>query len=159
MASVFSDTVRAKARQISTMTSIILASPRGDREIMHASSTYSIPHTAQRKQSITGSVPIDIVVFFRCTSSARMTVSSLNLWRTTVSTTAKKMLDKNRDSTHPSRSPCSISNQSKQTPSSGHTKALIPSWNCRMTAILCGGTPMRVSTCHRWVRSTVSQAF
>ena len=33
----FADTVNAKARQTSTMTSIILASPSGDRETMQAS--------------------------------------------------------------------------------------------------------------------------
>ena len=85
--------------------------------------------------------------------------SSLNLWRTTFSTAAKKMLNNIVDKTHPCRSPCSASNQSEQTPSSDRTQALIPSWNCRMTAIICGGTPMRVSTCHRRVRSTVSYAF
>ena len=43
----FADTVMAKARQTSTMTSIILTGPRGDRETMQASSAYSIyptPH-------------------------------------------------------------------------------------------------------------------
>ena len=88
-----------------------------------------------------------------------MAGSSLNLWRTTVSTAAKKMLNNSGDSTHPYRSPCSISNQSEQTPSSGRTQVLIPSWNYWMTAIICGGTPMRVSSCHRRVRSTVSYAF
>ena len=88
-----------------------------------------------------------------------MAGSSLNLWRTTVSKTAKKMLNNSGDSTHPCRSSCSTSNQFKQTPSSGHTQALIPSWNCWMTAIICGGTPMRVSTCYKRVRSTVSYAF
>ena len=88
-----------------------------------------------------------------------MAGSALNLWRTTVSTAAKKMLNNSGDSTHPCRSPCSTSNQSEQTPSSGRTQALIPSWNCWMTAIICGGTPMRVSACHRRVRSTVSYAL
>ena len=37
----FADTVSAKARHTSTMTSIILASPCGDRETMQASSAYS----------------------------------------------------------------------------------------------------------------------
>ena len=44
----FADTVNAKARHTSTMTSIILASPCGDRETMQASSAYSMPHTARR---------------------------------------------------------------------------------------------------------------
>ena len=80
-------------------------------------------------------------------------------WRTTFSTAANKMLNNSGYNTHPCRSPCSTSNQSEHTPSSGRTQALIPSWNCRMTAIICGGTPMRVSTCHKRVRSTVSDAF
>ena len=67
-----------------------------------------------------------------------MAGSSLNLWRTTFSTAAKKMLNSSGDNPRPCRSPCSTSNQSKQTPSSGRTQALIPSWNCRMTAIICG---------------------
>ena len=74
-------------------------------------------------------------------------------------TAAKKMLNNSGDSTHPCRSPCSTSNQSEQTPSSGCTQALILLWNCWMTAMICGGTPMRVSTCHSRVRSTVSYAF
>ena len=40
----FTDTVKAKARQTSTMTYIILVSPCGDRETMQASSTYNMPH-------------------------------------------------------------------------------------------------------------------
>ena len=44
----FADTVRAKARQSSTMTSIILASPRGYREAMQVSFAYGAPHTARR---------------------------------------------------------------------------------------------------------------
>ena len=44
----FLDTVRAKDRETSTMTSIIFASPRGDRESMQASSAYSIHHIARR---------------------------------------------------------------------------------------------------------------
>ena len=43
----FACTVKAKARQISTTTSIILANPCGDREAILASSAYSIPHTAR----------------------------------------------------------------------------------------------------------------
>ena len=123
----FADTVNAKARHISTMTSIILASPCCDRETMQASSAYSMPHTARRTSSIAGSGPIDVRGSFRCTSSARMAGFSLNLWRTTVSTAAKKMLNNSGDSTHPCRSQCSTPNQSKQTPSSGRTQALIPS--------------------------------
>ena len=72
----FADTVKAKARQSSTMT-------------MQASSAYSMPRTARRRTySIAGSGPIDIGDPFRCSSSARMTVSSLDLRRTTVSTAA-----------------------------------------------------------------------
>ena len=153
----FADTVNANARQTCTITSIILASPCGDRETMQASSAYSMPYTVRRTtRSIAGSRPIDVEGSFRCTSSARMAGSSLNLWRTTFSTAAKKMLNSSGDNTHPCRSPCSTSNQSEQTPSSGRTRALIPSWNCQMTVIICGGTPMRVSTCHRRGRSTVS---
>ena len=44
----FADTVNAKARQTSTMASIILASPCGDRETMQPSSVYSMPHNARR---------------------------------------------------------------------------------------------------------------
>ena len=83
-----------------------------------------------------------------------MTESSLNLWRTTVSTAAKKILNNSGDSMHPCRNPRSISNQSEQSRPSSCTQAL-----CWMTAIIRGGTPMRVSTCHRMVRSTVSYAF
>ena len=152
----FADMVNANARQTSTITSIILASPCGGRETMQASSAHSMPQTARRTSSIASSDPIDVEGFSRCMSSARMAGSSLNLWRTAFSTTAKKMLNKSGDNTHPCRNPCSTSNQSEKTPSSGRTQALIPSWNYRMTAVICGGTPMRVSTCHRRVQSTVS---
>ena len=84
------------------MTSIILASPCDDREtLQQASSAYSMPHTARRTWSIAGSGPIDVGGSFRCTSSARMAGSSLNLWTTTASTAAKKMLNNSGDSTHP----------------------------------------------------------
>ena len=85
-------------------------------------------------------------------------MSLLNLWRTTVSTAAKTMLTNSESSTHSCCSPCSTSKQLEQKPRSGRTQTLIPSWNCSMTAIICGGTPMRVSTCHRRVRSTASYA-
>ena len=77
----FADTVRANAWQTSTMTSIILASPCGDRETMQASSAYNIPYTARRTSSIiVGSGSVDAIGgSSRCTSSARMAVSSLNL--------------------------------------------------------------------------------
>ena len=156
---LFADTVNAKARHTSTMTSVILASPCGDRETMQASSAYSMPHTARRTESIAGSGPIDVGGSFRCTSSVRIVGSSLNLWRTTVSTAAKKMLNNSGDSTRPCRSPCSTSNQFEQTPSSGRTQALTPLWNCWMTANICGSTPMRVGTCRRRMRSAVSYAF
>ena len=120
----------------------------------HPRTACPTPH-GERSQSIAGSGPIDVEGSFRCTSSARMAGSSRNLWRTTFSTAAKKMLNSSGDNTHPCRSPYSTSNQSGQASSLGRTQALIPSWNCRMTAIICGGTPMRVSTCHRRVRSTV----
>ena len=81
------------------------------------------------------------------------------LWRTMVSMAAKKMLNNSGYSTHPCRGPCSTLNQSEQTPLLGRTQALIPSWNCWMATNIYGGTPMRVSTCHRRVRSTVSYAF
>ena len=54
----FADTVNASARQTSTITSIILASPCGDRETMEVSSAYSITHTARRTWSKAGSGPI-----------------------------------------------------------------------------------------------------
>ena len=117
----FADKVNAKNRQTSTMTSIILASTCGDRETMQASSAYSIPHNARRLQSIACSGPIDVGGLLRFTSSARMAVSSLSLWRTMVSTAAKNMSNNSRDSTHPYRSPCSTSKKSEQTPSSGRT--------------------------------------
>ena len=47
----FSDTVKPKAQNISTITAIILASPPGDLEMILASSAYSIPHTALRTRS------------------------------------------------------------------------------------------------------------
>ena len=118
-----------------------------------------MPHTARRTWSIAGSGPTDVEGLFRCTSSARMAGFSLNLWRTTLSMAAKKILNNSGDNTHPCRSPYSTSNQSEQTPSSGRTQALISLWNYRMTAVVCGGTPTRVSTCHRTVLLTVSQAF
>ena len=74
----FADTVnKVKARQTSTITVIILASPYGDHETMQASSAYSIPHTARRTYVIAGSGPVDVDGSFRYTSSVRMTVSSL----------------------------------------------------------------------------------
>ena len=88
-----------------------------------------------------------------------MTVFSRNLWRTTVGAAAKEILNNSGNSTHPCRSPCSTSNQSQQTPSSGRTQALIPSWSGSMIAIICCGTPIRLSTCHRRVRSTGFYAF
>ena len=87
----FADTVNAKARQTSLMTFIILASPCGDRETIQASSAYSMSHTARRTQSIAGSGPIDVDGFFRCTNSTKVAGSYLNLWRTMLSTAAKKM--------------------------------------------------------------------
>ena len=44
----FSETVRPNAPQNLTITAIISSNPRGDRDAMHASSAYSIPHTARR---------------------------------------------------------------------------------------------------------------
>ena len=156
---LFADMVKAKARRTSTITSIILAIPCGDRESMQASSTSSMPHTARRTKSRVGSGPIDVEGSFRCTSSARMAGSSLNLWRTTFSTAARKMFNNSGNNTHPCRSPCSTSNQSDQTPPLGRTQALISSRKFRVTAIINTGSPMRVSTCHKRVRSTVSYAF
>ena len=43
-----------------------------------------------------------------------MAGSSLNLWNTTSSTAAKKMLNSSEDNTHPCRSSCSTSNQSSR---------------------------------------------
>ena len=151
----FVDMVNAKARQ-TTMSSTILASPCRNRETIQASSAYSMSHTARRTLAIAVSGPDDVCSSFRCIRSARMTVSSLNLWRKTVSTTAKNILNNSEDGTYPYRSPCSTSNKSEQTPSSGRIQVLIPSWNCWITAIIRGGTPMRVSTCHRRMRPTVS---
>ena len=96
----FADAVKAKARQISTMTSIIILNPCGDRKTMQASSEYSMPHTARRTWFIVGSGPIDVGVSFRCTSSAKMTVCLLNLCRTMVSTAATKMLNNSGNSTY-----------------------------------------------------------
>ena len=152
----FADTVNAKTRQSSTMTSIILSEPL--RRSRNCAGVIRVQHAPHRTMTMAGSSPIDIGGSFRYTSSARMTVSLLNLWRTTVSTTAK-MLNNSGDSTHPCRSPCSTSNQSEQTPSSGRIQALNPYWKCWVTASICGGTPMQVSTYHRRVRSTVSYAF
>ena len=87
-----------------------------------------VPVLRENGTKISPTGPIDVVGSFRCTSSARMAGSSLNLWRTTFSTAAKKMLDNSGDNTHPCRSHCFTSNQSEQTPSSGRTQALIPSW-------------------------------
>ena len=109
----FADTVKAKDRQTSTMTSIILASPCGDRETMQASSAYSLPYTARRTSPIAGSGPIDVGGFFKGTILARMTVSSLNGRRTTIRTPARKSMNYSRDSTHPCRSSCSPSNYSE----------------------------------------------
>ena len=44
----FADMVNAKARQTSTIISIILANPYVDRKPMQASSAYSMPHAARR---------------------------------------------------------------------------------------------------------------
>ena len=80
----FSVTFRAKARQTSMITSITLASPRGDREAMQASSAYNIPHTGGhttyiiRRLHVAGSKPIDFGGSIRSTSSVEMPVSSLN---------------------------------------------------------------------------------
>ena len=119
---VFTDTVRAKARQTSTMTSIILASSYGDCETMPASTAYSIPHTARRTLYIVDSSLIDVGCSFRCTSLVRMTVPLLNLWETTVNTSANNMLNRSEDSPYPCRSPCSTSNHiRKDTVTRSHT--------------------------------------
>ena len=160
LASVFfADTVDGEGSANLYDTSIVLASTCDGRETTQASSAYSLLQTACRTYSIVGSGPIDVGGSSRCTSSTRMAISSMHFWRTTVSTAANKMLNNSGDSKHPYRSPCSTSNQSEQMPSSGRAQTLIPSWNCSMTAIICGGTPMQMSTCHRKVRSAVSYAF
>ena len=116
----FAATVKAKARQTSTMTPMTFANPCDDRKIMKASSAYSMPTS---HDDVVYSRLRYVVGFFRCTSSAKMTISPLNLWREAVSTVVK-MLNNSRDSAHPCRSPCSTSNQSEQT-SSGRTQVLI----------------------------------
>ena len=43
-----SETIRTKARHTSRIIFIIFTSPYGDREILQASSAYSMPHTVRR---------------------------------------------------------------------------------------------------------------
>ena len=89
----FADTIKAKAPQTFTTTSLILASPCVDRENMQALSAYRMPHTERRTQSIPSSGAIGVSGSFRCTSSATMTAFSLHHWRNTISAAAKKMLN------------------------------------------------------------------
>ena len=47
----FADTVKAKARETSTVSSIILVIPCGDRKTMQASSVYSMPTPRDERSS------------------------------------------------------------------------------------------------------------
>ena len=109
----FADTVRAKARQTSRVTYFIVRFC-SDRETMQVPSAYITPHTARQMEYIADSGPTDVGGSIRCTSSARTTVSSLNLWRATVSTAPNNILkNESGDVTHPYRSSYSVSNQSR----------------------------------------------
>ena len=153
----FADTVNAKARQTSTMTSIIIASPCAIARLCRHHSRTACPHRTN-------------VVHSRLRSHRRRRFLQVHQLDEDGPILAESLEDNGQhgceedvnnsgDSTYPCHTPCSTSNQSEQMPSSGRTQALIPSWSCWMTAIICGGTPMRVSTCHRRVPSTVSYAF
>ena len=126
---------------------------------MQASSAYSIPQTALRAQYVGDSGLISGGCSCRCRSSARISASSLNVWRTIIRTTVIKMFNRRGESTHPYRSPWFTSNGFEHVPSLDRTHAFIPAWNSRITVIICGGTPRRGSTCHSRFRSTKSQAF
>ena len=68
-------------------------------------------------------------------------------------------VNSSEESKHLSRNPCATSNHSEHRPSSFRSQALIPSWNMRITSIICGGTPKRASTCQISVRLKESYAF
>ena len=72
---------------------------------------------------------------------------------------SKEMVNSNSASTHPCRRPCFTPNQPEHSPSSLRMRARIPSWKCRITASIFGGTPNRASTVHKRVRSTESYAL
>ena len=91
--------------------------------------------------------------------STSMPASLLNLFSATRSIPAKNTLNNSGEGTHPWRGPCATSNHSEHRSSSPRTHALIPSWNWRITSIICGGLPKRASICQRSVRSTESYAF
>ena len=156
---LLSEMVRPNAPKTSTKTAIIRPSPRVDCDTMHASSAYSIPQIARRTHSSAVSGPTFDGYSCRWTGSASMPASLLNLSSTMRSIVAKNTLNSSGESTHPCRSPCATSNHSEHRPSSLRTHALIPSWNWRITSIICGGVPKRASTCQSSVRSTESYAF
>ena len=164
MASVFfSDTVSPNSWHVTTITPIILVSPRGDVDTTPASSAYSIPHTARRTisnvPSFLGLPSSPFGASSRYTKSEMISGSSVNLCRTTMMTAAKNILNNSGDNTHPCRSPWQTLNHAEKSPSSNCTRALIPSWDMRMILIIRGGTPKRASISHNSTRSTESYAF
>ena len=105
----FSDTVSPNSWHATTITPIILVSPRGDVDTTPASSAYSIPHTARRTIS---NVPSFLGLLFspfgassRYTKYKTISGSSANLCRTPMMTAAKTILNNSGDNTHPCRSP------------------------------------------------------
>ena len=132
MVSVFyGDTANTKARQTSTTTSIILAIPYGDRETMQASSAHTACPTPYDELNVVHSRLRShqrrrFLQVHKLGEDGRFLAESLE--DNGQNFCAKNMLSNSGDSTHPCRSPCSTSNHSEQTPSSGRTHALIPFW-------------------------------
>ena len=142
-----SEMAKPNMPKTSTKTAIIRISPRGDHDTMHASSAYNVPQIARRTPSSAVSGP----TFDGCSSrrirSASIPASLLNASSATRSIATKNKLDSSGESTHPWRSPYGTSNHFEHRPSSFRTHALIPSWNWRITSVICGGTRKRASTC------------
>ena len=89
----FSETVRSNASHTWTITSIVFASARGERDTTHSSPAYNIPRTARRTQSIGASS----LVSRRC--SCKMSASSINLWRTSSRRSDEKVKQEKREYT------------------------------------------------------------
>ena len=142
------------------MIDIIFASPCDDRGTTHTFLVYSMPHTIARLTFASLiSIPRVIHPPFGWTRSLRTSGSKLNLCRLMVRTAAKKTLNSRGESMHPCCNPYSISNHPVHSPLSDCIHTLIPSWTCRMTAIISGRTPMRTNTGHKRALSAMPYAF
>ena len=127
---LFSEMVGPNVFHTWTITCIVFASARGDRDTMQASSDYNILQTAQRIQSIEDSGPVSRICSCSCTSSARVSVLSLNLWRKESKTAETEIINRRGENTYLCRSPWFTPKAFE------HVHAFIPSLNSWITAII-----------------------